>query len=674
MKLKLPAKINVFKKNNKNYIVIAVFAVFIAAFYGNALFNGFVLDDRVVIEENIYVQSLNYAPKVVTGCIWEYALGGCKGETLHYRPIHSLSYLLTYQISPEVWFFHLINLLYFLIAVYLVFVLIRSITKNFRISFLAALIFLIHPINNEVVNWISAVSELTLTIFILLTMIFYVRYRRTNSIQNFIYAALFFFIALLSKETASMVLLPILISIDLIIFKKKTKELMSSKELKKYALFIALLFVYFLMREAVLGGFGGLVHKGDYLGGFSFTERIYYFFWLFQRYLEKLLLPYPLIFLHELKEKKELLSFQFFALLSVFLAYITSIYFAIKKEKTVFAFSLIWILVLILPMLVFYNVVGENIFAERYLFVPSIGFSLIAACFLDHLWNKKRKATAIIMLIGIIAVSWSIIYPRNKTWKDNETFFRATLAQNPNASPIREYLANDLRRAGNKEAAKIEYEEIIRRNPEWAHVSHSYNNLGDYYRENEDLEKAEEYYQKAVNTADRINNYKPYNNLGAFYLENKKYLMSLPYFCKAMQISSEAIEAQNNFNRITSMIEGVPEESFVFLYQDFMQGGAFTASEEEGKILYRSKICIGSSCFYIFNPQMENEVMLPFLIMSKSFPSEIIKIKNYYLSPDSRTIILHIGKEHEDKSIDFMFPSCEGVYYTVTVGSDEEKK
>lgn len=71
---------------------------------------------------------------------------------------------------------------------------------------------------------------------------------------------------------------------------------------------------------------------------------------------------------------------------------------------------------------------------------------------------------------------------------------------------------------------------------------------------------------------------------------------------------------------------------------------------------------------------MENEVMLPFLIMSKSFPSEIIKIKNYYLSPDSRTIILHIDKEHEDKSIDFMFPSCEGVYYTVTVGPDKEKK
>jgi len=190
---------------NKTYVALAVFAVLIAIFYGNTLQNGFVLDDRKVIEENVYVHSLEYLPKVVTGCIWEYTHGGCAGKTLHYRPMNSLSFLLTYQISSQPWFFHLVSLLYFFGIVSLLFIFVKLITKNVLLAFFSSIIFLIHPINNEVVNWISAAPDLMVVLFTLLSLIFYTQYRtekRQRTSKNLIWALGFYFLAVLSKEIA----------------------------------------------------------------------------------------------------------------------------------------------------------------------------------------------------------------------------------------------------------------------------------------------------------------------------------------------------------------------------------------------------------------------------------------------------------------------------------------
>ena len=94
--MKQAAMIEKLKTLNRTYLILGIFALLVAVFYGKTLFNGFVLDDRPVIVENPYVQSFEHLPRVFTGCIWEAALGGCEGRTLHYRPFATLSYLLTW--------------------------------------------------------------------------------------------------------------------------------------------------------------------------------------------------------------------------------------------------------------------------------------------------------------------------------------------------------------------------------------------------------------------------------------------------------------------------------------------------------------------------------------------------------------------------------------------------
>jgi len=168
-------------KLNKVYIVFVIFAVLIALFYGNTLTNGFALDDYSQIEQNTYIQSLRYIPKAVTGCIWESTLGECEGRTIYYRPIQHISYIFAYQISSQAWMFHLMNLLHFFVLVSLVFLFVRHLFKNSLLAFFTAIIVLIHPVNSEVVNWPSAIGELQMLIFTLLSLLFYLLYRERKS-------------------------------------------------------------------------------------------------------------------------------------------------------------------------------------------------------------------------------------------------------------------------------------------------------------------------------------------------------------------------------------------------------------------------------------------------------------------------------------------------------------
>ena len=82
-------------------------------------------------------------------------------------------------------------------------------------------------------------------------------------------------------------------------------------------------------------------------------------------------------------------------------------------------------------------------FAERYLFLPSVGFAWAAASGILALWNASRRrfpalrpalvaAGAVLLILGFIR-----IYTRNRDWHDNETLYTRTLRQDPHAVAIR---------------------------------------------------------------------------------------------------------------------------------------------------------------------------------------------------------------------------------------------
>ena len=671
--IQMPA---IIQKLNKNYLALAVFAALIILFYGNTLQNGFVHDDFPIMANNVYVHSFEYLPKVVTGCTWEYVLGTCEGSTLHYRPMQTLSYLLTWQISSAPWFFHLVTISYFFIVVVLVFFFAKTLSNNFNLAFLAALIFLIHPLQSEVANWIASTQEPLMAIFTLLSLIVYVKYRRENSNKHFILALLFYFLAMLSKETAAFVLPPIVLSLDIFFFKKNIKDILKPDEIKRYLFFAAPFLLYFLMRQAVLGGLGGAAFSKDYFGVSSVAEKVYYFLWLFAFYIKALFYPEAAAFLKTVPEVYSLSNLDFGIIAMVFLLYSSLIYFAARLKKNFFAFSLLWFFLWILPTLLFYFVIAGVFFAKRYMFLPNIGFAMGAAYLISCLWSANlspvlKRVVKILILFAIstaIFVSWQIVYSQNKNWKDSVTLLRSDLAINPNANLARGYLAEILRGQGDFEGAKKEMEEILERDPESQLASRISGKLGQYYQAKKDTDRALEYFEKAlIFGAASFQDYQNYNNLGKIYAEKENYLKSLIYFCQAFQAAPQSPELQENFNRVASTIASVGSENFIILYMDLMDGKKFKKSTEE-KIKFKNKTCSGSDCFYVFFPELEKgDVIFPFLIVAKAFPEELFQIESSDYNPSANEITLKADPQFKDRAVIFIFPTCKGVYYETNV-------
>lgn len=660
-------------KVNKTYLVLAIFAVLIAVFYGATLQNGFVYDDKQQVQENRYVQSLRYLPKVVTGCTWEYAFGQCKDRALYYRPVQSLSYLLTYQISSAPWVFHLANLLYFLAVVFLIFLLAKALGFHDLFAFVAALLFLVHPINSEAVNWIAAVPDLTLALFALLSTIFFISHRKAASSQSFltkklVFAYLFYFFALLAKEPAA--LLPVaFLFLDVAFFKKKIADFFAWKELRIYLGFALLLAVSLAMRVMVLGS---LAPQGATpFVTFSLGERIASGSHLFAQYLGKLFFPHPLLFFYSFGKKSDFFSFEFLGALVSLAAFFAIAIFLFKKARVAAVFSLFWILLFLAPVLVFLESLGESVFAERYLFLPAIGFSLAVSSVLFSVWKNAGTPGKILLALALCAAalaSFAIVQERNKDFRNNEALYLKTLSQNPRAYPIRFNWAVYLRsEQGDFEAAKQEFETLVRQNPNWGDTGMVYLHLGDYYRDaKQDSARALAYYEKSAAASGNIwKAHFAYDRIGGLFAAQEEYLKALPYFCKAVQIYPEARDAGARFDRTVSLVTSAYEDEPSAFLEDVKE--AFGKAEREG-VRYGRTRCDGKSCSHFFSLRLEqeSEIILPFLIAAVDDSGKRVEITNSAFNPATAEAMLQTDASWQDTKLAFMFPTCEGMYYEAT--------
>ncbi|OGY68679.1 MAG: hypothetical protein A2586_00625 [Candidatus Harrisonbacteria bacterium RIFOXYD1_FULL_40_9] len=635
--------------------ILALFAITISILYGSILSHDFIHDDHGQIEQNIYIQSLSYLPKVITGCIWEAALGSCTFSS-YYRPIQSLSYLFTYSISHEPWAFYLVNLFYFWILGCLVFLLAHLLTENKTIAFLTAFFFIIHPINTEVVAWIAAVPELTYTIFLVTGTILHILYRK-NQITSYEWVYGAYGLGIASKEPA--VFLPIILLIlDYFHFKKSVKELITRKEIIRYILFIPMLLLYLGARMYVLGSLGT-----D--GFYSFTpkERIVHFFSLLGLYLKKLIYPYPLNFFYEfgvssLTPTSLMYSFLFCILFSL-LAYT-----AFRKNRAIILFACLWIFIFLSPALIFINSLGENVFSERYAFASGIGFSLLVALLANFLMKRypyiSQRVLRVVFLLVIILAS-SVVIKRTFDWKNDVILYNDTLIKNPNADLILYNYAVILRDNGEYAYAKTLFESVIAkgrlREPWKAH-----NNLGNILRMEGNTKEAFAHFKHAIEI--NKNHREAYSNIGALFIDEDNPLAALPYLCEALTIDPQFKNAENNFaHAINTLSTRKPETIY---YEDMVKKKVFIKESGELPITFKSKECNTKQCSYFFSTHFtEPQIMLPFIIMSKNTHGIVEKAVDPIFNSDSNTIILSFDKKTERGLLDFIFPTCNGTYYSI---------
>ena len=260
--------------NKKSAIIIIV--IVSAVIYLGTLFNGFVLDDLYQVLDNPWVTDFSYLPDILTSTVW--AFRETFEATDYYRPVMYLTYLAEYHLFGfGAWGWHLVNIALHSINSVLVFliagVFMSSVSFSgagvdktngrtqmidskklspFIFPLLSALVFAVHPVNSEVVNWVAGGTELTYTLFFLLSFYLYMLASGAFPLSSTLYvlSLLSFLISAFSKE-AALVLPFFIILYDY--FRGSLGDERRGMNLKAYPAYFAILIFYLLMRFNAIG-------------------------------------------------------------------------------------------------------------------------------------------------------------------------------------------------------------------------------------------------------------------------------------------------------------------------------------------------------------------------------------------------------------------------------------
>jgi tetratricopeptide (TPR) repeat protein len=130
------------------------------------------------------------------------------------------------------------------------------------------------------------------------------------------------------------------------------------------------------------------------------------------------------------------------------------------------AYGILWGAVALAPAL---NLTGlaQNVFAERYLYLPSVGFCWIAGwlwvLLAAHRWKVAQAAAVAVMLICAADV-----FLRNRDWFDTYSMLRVTVRQSPDAGLIHDALAGEYVERGQVETALAEERLAVEDEPNMA--------------------------------------------------------------------------------------------------------------------------------------------------------------------------------------------------------------
>ncbi|XP_066562869.1 protein O-mannosyl-transferase TMTC4 isoform X2 [Amia ocellicauda] len=166
-----------------------------------------------------------------------------------------------------------------------------------------------------------------------------------------------------------------------------------------------------------------------------------------------------------------------------------------SKRRTL-TLGLILLIIPFLPASNLFFRVGFVI-AERVLYLSSAGYCLIVTYAIGCLccrWKNYKKLfrVALLALLCVNAVRCAV---RSRQWRSEESLFTSALSVCPLNAKVHYNVGKNLADRGNQAAAIKYYREAVRLNPKYVHAM---NNLGNILKEWNELQEAEELLSSAV--------------------------------------------------------------------------------------------------------------------------------------------------------------------------------
>lgn len=424
-------------------------------------------DDCVLFLDNENVKGLTWEN---IKAIWR------PGKNPSFQPIRDLSYALDYTLFKEKPFwYHLENVIFYLLNCWLIYLIVWKISKNYMISFWSSLLFLLHPVHTEAVAWVTARKEVLMGMFFLLAFYFHIN-------KNFLLAIIFFIASILAKPVAEMFPL-IALAYDI--------TFTSNFSFKKLRPYFKIYLMYFLLTAGFIATTLYVAQKGA-IKGFaenSFIQQLTIVFKALFNNIKLTLYPWKLSPIYDFSPN---LSWQDTEVLGgVIIALIVLIAgWQLFKRKSNYFFYLSWYFILLLPALNLFPIAHPV--ANRYLYLSVFAFCFVIGKSVVTRLSKKFSYALLGLISGIYLIL-SII--QVGIWKDDITLGKYSVSLLPDYNLTHWELGWAYLREKNYDAALQEFNKSIELGTT---IPYPYLKAGYIYLQRGELDKALSFYKQAL--------------------------------------------------------------------------------------------------------------------------------------------------------------------------------
>ena len=444
----------------------------------------------------------------------------------NWHPVTLLSLFIDFSISggSPAWF-HLSNLIIHVLNGIILFVILNHFSFDKRISFLVALLFLLHPVQVEAVSWVAERKGLLAAFFALFSTLFYLMHIEKDKRIFLFFSAAMFAMSLLSK--ASLIMLPILLlMIDWWPMGRINSASDLAKKVKEKYLFILIAVLFSIITIYVHGKSGALTD----ISTISISERLIHIFVIYKQYLQQFIYPFELSVFYPYERGRHWLQI-FFAI--IILVSITII--AVKKinKFPYILFGWSWFIVMLFPVAGLVQTGGHD-HADRYMYFPIIGLLIIAILLTVEICTRFNvrpliKYGATISFIIILSIiTFITIIP----WKNTYTLFFNALMYTENNYIAHRNLSTAYLSDGILDDGMMHYEKARSIRPDFVSlydgVSHKLTLIKEY-----DL--AVKVLSDGIESG--IENGEIYRKIAQIELVNKNYNKAIEGFIKAKSIN-----------------------------------------------------------------------------------------------------------------------------------------
>jgi protein O-mannosyl-transferase len=496
--------INHLKREKFLYLLLII----LLGLYAFTLGHGFVFDDEHFIIRNQFLKDFKFLPKILTMSITE----GSSISSNLYRPVQLLTHFIDIQIwGPRPFGHHLTQLAILIIAaigLYRTWIAL-SIPKLY--AFLFSLFFFAHPLQAEVIPYLSGRGDLLGWAFFFWGFI--------QFSKRYVFSMLLFTLAIFSKE--SMSFFPFYLSI---LFYLKERRF---PDFRKLVIPFTLMFLYIISRLTFLNFKNTLnFYSEPNLFTENITYRIFTFFTTLPKVLGLWFFPHDLHHERSWSIYTQFINWEVFAGFSLICFSFISFFYFWKRKKEI-SLIILWFFISAFPtsnLIVLINA----LFYDHWFIFPGLSFLLLASVYLSN--SKFKKVFTPILIIYL--ASFVIITPYySSKWKSSLTLNKHIYQYEKKSLKILHNLGMAYSDSHQEEKAIRLYNEAIAQETNYPQT---YHNLGYIYYLRKDHKKAENYFKQALKINPRF--YSSKNYLGQIYYTQGQYSKAVLEWNQSLEI------------------------------------------------------------------------------------------------------------------------------------------